>query len=156
MPRKDLDEWILQMGTDLHRLSSELSASGPKLARQKEWAPRVDVIETQDKVNIKVELAGVKAAHLGIQFNGERNALIIRGDRSDDTCDHGGPAAPHLLEIEYGQFAREITLPDLPLDIESSQALLANGMLNISIPKTGASADPVVVVERRITVRRLK
>lgn len=156
MPRKDLDEWILQMGTDLHRLSSELSVSGPKLARQKEWVPRVDVIETEDRVNIKVELAGVKAAQLAIQFNGERNAVLIRGDRGDVTCDHGGPAAPHLLEIEYGQFAREIQLPDIPLDIDRSQALLANGMLNISVPKSDPRPDDVIVVEQTITVRRLK
>lgn len=156
MSRKDLDEWILQMGVEMHRLSSEMSPAAPKLARQKEWAPRIDVFETAAHVLVKVELAGVRGGQFGIQYNGDRNSLIVRGERYDDTCDVNHQAAAHQLEIEYGQFARELNLPEVPLVIEDAQAQLSNGMLTIAIPKASHGDRDQVIVTRTITVRRLR
>ena len=155
MSRKDLDEWILQMGVEMHRLSSEMSPAAPKLARQKEWAPRVDVFETKAMVLVKVELAGVKSGQFVVQYSGERHSLIVRGERHDDTCDLNLSAAPHQLEIDYGQFAREVHLPDVPLAVSDAQVQLVHGMLTIAIPKVDATTDQVHV-EHTITVRRLR
>jgi len=156
MSRKDLDDWILQMGVEMQRLSSEMSPAGPKLARQKEWAPRVDVIESADYVLIKMELAGVRTGQFVIQYNGERHSILVRGERPDETCHHNEQVAAHQLEIDYGQFAREIHLPDAPLAVGSVQAQLANGMLTIAMPKVVNGDRDQVVVERTITVRRLR
>lgn len=156
MPRRDLDDWLLQIGAEMERLSSEMSPAQPKLARQKEWSPRVDVLESPTSVVVKVELAGVRFSQVMIQYSGDRHALVIRGERTDDTTDSRVPTAPHQLEIDYGQFAREVRLPDVPLVVGESQAQLANGVLTIVIPKEGPDSGSAVIVQRTITVRRLK
>ena len=156
MARKDLEDWIFQMGAEMQRLSSEMSPAPPKLARQKEWSPRVDVLESADHVFVKVELAGVRCGNFVIQYSGDRHALQVRGQRQDDTIDPGVPTAPHQLEIDYGDFAREVRLPDVPLLVREAQAQLANGILTIVIPKDGPESAPKIVIERTITVRRLR
>ena len=156
MARKDLDDWILQMGVEMHRLSSEMSPAAPKLARQKEWAPRVDVFESADFVLVKVELAGVRMGQFVIQYSGDRHSILIRGERPDETCELNLSAAAHQLEIDYGQFAREIPLPDVALAVSEAQAQLANGMLAISIPKMANGERDQTVVATTITVRRLR
>ena len=156
MSRKELDDWILHMGAELERLSHELAPSGPKLARQKEWAPRVDVLETPVNVLVKVELAAVRGGQFVLQYNGERNVLLVRGERRDEPIARGTPTASHQLEIEYGPFSREVRLPDVPLDVSRAHAQLSNGMLTIVIPKLGTAHGQEYVVERTVTVRRLR
>ena len=140
----------------MHRLSSEMSPAAPKLARQKEWSPRVDVFETTEFVLVKVELAGVRTGQFVIQYNGDRNSIVVRGERYDETCEHNQQVAAHQLEIDYGQFAREIHLPDVSLAVGAAQAQLANGMLTISIPKVTDGDRNQIVVATTITVRRLR
>ncbi len=154
MPRKELEDWILELGFEMRRLSSEMSPAAPKLARQKEWAPRVDVLETPEHVIVRVELAGVRAGQFVIQYSTERHALLIRGERVDEAADLSVPRAPHILEIDYGHFAREVKLPDVPINVRSTNAQLSNGMLTILIPKDDKAPDEAVLSEARIVVRR--
>ncbi|MBS1715542.1 MAG: Hsp20/alpha crystallin family protein [Armatimonadetes bacterium] len=154
MPRKELDEWILQMGLDMHRLSNEMVPAAPKLAMQKEWAPRIDVLETPGHVLVKAELAGVRTGQFVIQYSPEKHVLLVRGERAAESLGPDIPTLPHQLEIDYGQFAREIRLPDVPLDVNLAQAHIACGMLTVLIPKSQAAEETHVIVERTITVRR--
>lgn len=140
----------------MDRLSSEMSPAPPKLARQKEWAPRVDVLESAEHVIVKVELAGVRSGQVLIQYNAERHALLLKGERNEDSIDPRIQTAPHQLEIDYGHFAREVRLPNANLIVSESQAQLANGVLTVVIPKEDKEATTAVIVERTITVRRLK
>lgn len=156
MSRRDIDDWLHQIGAEMDRLSSEMSPAPPKLARQKEWSPRVDVFETASHVIVKVELAGVRCGQVAVQYNGDRHALVIRGERVDDSVEPGIPKIPQQLEIDYGLFAREIRLPEGPLTVNESQAQMANGILTIVIPKEEPERTSAVVVEQTITVRRLR
>lgn len=144
------------MGAEMFRLSDELSQAAPKLARQQAWAPRVDVVEAASHVLVKVELAGVRSGHFVIQYSNDRHALVIRGERHDETSDPRVHTAAHQIEIDYGPFAREVRLPDVPLDVAGAQAQLGNGFLTIVIPKDGDTDQPDIVIERTITVRRLR
>lgn len=154
MSRKELDDWILEMGVELHRLSSELAPAAPKVARQREWSPRVDVLETPDHVIVRVELAGVQVGEFLIRYHQGHHALVVQGERTEEECPTH-PHSPHLLEIEYGRFAREIGLPEVGLDLASTQAVLRLGILTILIPKDLTSDMPKIEIERRITVRRV-
>lgn len=155
MSHKDLEDWIQQMGIDLQRFSSELSPAAPKLARQKEWAPRVDVLEGPEHIIVRVELPGVRGNQFVINFNVEKNALILRGERQDVAADSGDVFTPHQLEIDYGQFAREVKLPDGDINVADAQAQLCNGILTIVVPK-GLTETTTMIIERTITVRRTK
>ena len=155
MPPKELDEWMLDVGAAMHRLSSEMSPGHPKMARQKEWVPRVDVMETAKELVINVELAGINPNKLVVQCHSERGSVSVQGERQDESINRDVHISPHQFEIDYGKFAREIQLPKIPIDIESAKAHYDNGMLTISIPKVSASPKKVVFVERTIVVRKL-
>ncbi|MBL8065817.1 MAG: hypothetical protein JNM34_08150, partial [Chthonomonadaceae bacterium] len=53
------------------------------------------------------------------------------------------------------RFARENGLPEVGLDLASTQAVLRLGILTILIPKDLTSDMPKIEIERRITVRRV-
>lgn len=122
----------------------------PQIARQQGWMPRVDVLEAQTHVLVRVELAGVPTNHVFLSYNPQKNALVVRGERP------GEPEAnryeAHILEIETGQFSRDVPLPEVNLDLRSVKSEMKNGILSIYIPKESAG-DQVVIVER-ITVTK--
>ena len=64
--------------------------------------------------------------------------------------------SPHQIEIECGQFAREITLPDVPLDFDRAQAQMSHGMLTVIIPKRTEPIHVISTETRIIRVKRIK
>lgn len=153
MARRDLDEWLWQVGAELQRLSEEILPTAPGVAKGKSWEPRVDVIDAGDSVLLKAEIAGVRGEDIRISFNQERHALTLRGVRiEDDRPDHCCGA--HLLEIFYGEFQREIKLPPVDLDIPNIRAQYKNGFLLVVIPKRTEETTQIVVTES-VTFKRL-
>lgn len=149
MPRRDIEEWILEL---------EPSHSGQefgrtKFARQRGWMPKVDVLESETHLLIRVELAGVTTDQIQITLNRERNSLSLRGHRPDDLALREDTYQAHLLEIEEGAFFREILLPRGDFDFAHMGAKLKNGILAVAIPKAGLE-NPVFVVER-VTIKRI-
>lgn len=151
MPRRETDDWLRRFEEQLQRMSGELAPASPKVARQKGWSPSVDVLEGEDHVLVKVELAGVRADQIQLNYNPDRHSLTVKGERRESTPGH---AIPHQLEIEYGEFMREVTLPDTAVNLEASRAQCRNGMLFIVIPKVDAAQESVVV-RATITVHKM-
>ena len=135
MARRDVDEWIWQLGAELQRLGDEMFRPSPSLANSSGWEPRVDVLEDPHAIVVRAEIAGVRGNDIHIVGNPMRNTLVLRGVRSED----GGPSCPktgfYQLEISYGEFLREVRLPDRPLDMDAIEARYANGILLVRIPK---------------------
>lgn len=152
MARKDLDQWLWQVGAELQRISEELTPASPKVARSRTWTPNVDVTEGEGFVLVKVELAGVRGDDIRIAFDPDRGALIVRGVRSEECCTDEPAQAARQLEILYGPFEREIELPQGSFRIERLQARYQNGFLLILVPKE-VEFDGVVV-ERTVTIRQ--
>jgi HSP20 family protein len=151
MARKDLDQWLWQVGAELQRISEELTPASPKVARSRTWAPNVDVTEGEAFVLVKAELAGVRGEEITIAYHPERHSLTIRGARLEENCTETPPQGAHQLEIQYGPFEREAPLPPAALNIDALRAQYHNGFLLIVIPKK-VSRDGVVV-KRTITLR---
>lgn len=152
MARKELDEWLFISSAELQRLGDELSTHGPKIARGPGWAPRVDVLETATKILLTVELAGMHIEGMGIFYNSSRHSLTMKGCREQEALLNGERAVHHQLEIEYGEFMREVRLPVGPIVPEQVRATYKNGFLTILIPK--ATPDEAVFVTRSITIRK--
>lgn len=146
MPRRDVEEWFIQVGREMSSLAEELSQGRPRVAGTRSWEPRVDVYEEESRILIRVEIAGVRAEDIALHFVPERHALVIRGVRPE-AAPEGGKRAAHQLEIMYGEFAREIALPVVSIDARSIRAQVRNGMLLISIPKL----DRVVITRTTFT-----
>lgn len=154
MARKDLDEWLFQVGTELQRLSEEMTHSGPKLARSTKWEPRVDLIEGPSQLIVVVEIAGVRGEDIRIAYNVDRHCLLVRGVRNEEELLIEGKGAAHQLEIFYGEFERTIQLPKVEIQPEEIRAQYRNGILFVVIPKAGAEPG-AFRVRRTITIQRI-
>lgn len=92
------------------------------------YHPPVDVIETNDRFLIRVEIAGVKEKDFNIRF--EQSTLIISGVRNDHMKNHSF----HQMEIHYGEFLVEVRISQ-PVDRDSIKAEYQNGFLEVTITK---------------------
>jgi HSP20 family molecular chaperone IbpA len=133
MRRRESNEWFLEIGTDLGHLSEELSRGRLKVAHAKLWEPRVDIREDPSLIIVRAEIAGVRGEDIRLIYVPERNALLIRGVRHESAP--GDRTAAHQLEIYYGEFAREVLLPEVPINAEGVRAQYRNGFLTVLIPK---------------------
>ena len=153
MPRRELDEWMLQVAADFQRHTSSTRSVRSGVASQRDWAPRVDLLEAETHFVLRVELAGVEPGDVTIQFDPKRHTLIVRGERADNLCGGKDRYNPLQLEIETGAFTREIALPHVMVDVRNAQASWTNGLLQIVLPK---ETEPDEIEVRRITIQRLR
>ncbi|MBS1704905.1 MAG: Hsp20/alpha crystallin family protein [Armatimonadetes bacterium] len=152
MARRDLDQWLWQVGAELQRLSEEVAPVAPKIARRRAWEPAVDILESDDFLLIKAELAGVRSEDVRLIVQPEQKVLTIRGVRHPDETSARFRVV-RQIEIFHGEFERPIALPEIDLDLDDIRAEYRNGYLFVAIPKTGANSN--VVFKRTITVKRI-
>ena len=94
------------------------------------WQPAIDVCESQEGVEILVDLAGVKREAIELTITQE--LLTIHGTRVPRH--QGEPIVCHQLEIPYGTFERVVRLPP-GLNISQISASSQDGLLAITIPR---------------------
>ena len=93
--------------------------------------PSLDLSETSDAVQVRMDVPGVKAADLDIQING--NLLTIAGKREEEKEDKD--RTYHRVERSSGSFSRTVTLP-CPVDETKVDAQYKDGTLTVVLPKT--------------------
>jgi HSP20 family protein len=92
------------------------------------WHPLADIIETEDKIIIKLELAGVDKNDINITL--ENNHLVISGVRKEILPPK--IKCYHQMEINYGEFERILPLMQ-GTDRSSIEAKFGNGILTIIV-----------------------
>jgi HSP20 family protein len=97
-----------------------------------ECSPAIDVYETDDSVEITVDLPGVDASAVRVMSKGD--AILIAGEKPPRRA--RGESSFHLVERGYGRFARAVRVARA-CDIAHATATLINGELRISLPKLG-------------------
>ena len=95
-----------------------------------ECSPAVDVYETDDTMEITVDLPGVVPGALRLLGKGDN--ILIAGEKSARRA--RGESSFHLVERGYGHFARVVRLARA-CDTAKARARLLDGELRISIPK---------------------
>jgi HSP20 family protein len=115
---------------DLRRLSTELGGRLGTDALTGDCSPAIDVYETDDSVEISVDLPGVDPAAVRVVI--KREDVLIVGEKAarGGLCD----ATFHLFERDFGRFARTVRL-GRPCDGGRARATLADGELRLSVPK---------------------
>ncbi len=93
------------------------------------FVPAVETGWTDDYLNLRVVLPGVKQEDLKMTIQG--NQLTIQGERK--TPQDFGKEGTIYNQLAYGKFERSLTLPD-GLDIDKLQAHLHDGLLDIRVP----------------------
>ncbi|MFO7765754.1 MAG: Hsp20/alpha crystallin family protein [Pelovirga sp.] len=100
-------------------------------AEGSEWAPRVDISETEKAFTIKADVPGVKRED--VKINIEDHVLNIRGESRQEKEDKDEKM--HRVERFYGSFSRSFTLPE-NVDIDNVDATFKDGLLTLVVPKT--------------------
>jgi HSP20 family protein len=97
------------------------------------WTPAVDVVEDADKIELLVDLPGVKQEELDIQV--DKDVLTLRGARKLERPEKSGDKE-HFRRYERvsGGFLRSFTLPKT-VDLEKIGAALKDGVLTLTLPK---------------------
>ena len=104
-----------------------------------DWAPSVDISETDSAYLIKGEIPGVKKEDVKVTV--QDGMLTIQGERKQEKEEKGRKF--HRVECSYGSFMRSFRVPD-DADESKVKAEFKDGMLNVMLPKA-AKAKPKAV-----------
>src|SRR4051794_21854280 len=130
MPERDLFENFARMRREMDQLFGDWPARGLIGARTSGFSPHVDVYycgEPQRAI-VKVDLAGVELADVGIEISGRE--LAISGERPVQETEG---RVYQQVEIDSGPFRRIIEL-QVDVDPERAKATYEDGVLRIELP----------------------
>lgn len=94
-----------------------------------DWAPAVDIAETDDEYLINLELTEVSKD--AVHVSASDGVLVIEGERK---LEEPEGLKYHRVERGHGKFARSFNLPD-DVEVESIRAEHREGMLYLHLPK---------------------
>ncbi|RDI50509.1 Hsp20/alpha crystallin family protein [Microvirga subterranea] len=92
----------------------------------------MNVSETEKEFRITAELPGVAEQDIDVSLDDD--VLTIRGEKRFERKDE--KESFHFVECSYGTFQRSLRLP-FEIDPEQVQAHFENGVLTVTVPKTG-------------------
>jgi len=98
------------------------------------FEPPTDLYETTDNIVVRVEIAGLAAENIEVALSSDGRVLTISGRRDDPGA--GSPRKYYTMEIESGNFYRQLLLPR-PVDAEAVSASYSEGFLEVVLPKRG-------------------
>ena len=105
-------------------------------------SPNLDLSETDDAIDVKMDLPGIKPADIDIKVSD--HLLTISGERSEKREEKGRTF--HRVERQSGAFSRSITLPCTVCD-DKADAHYKDGVLHVRLPKSSESVARKVAVK---------
>jgi HSP20 family protein len=107
-----------------------------------EWAPLVDVEETEKEYLVKAELPEVHKEDVKVTIEG--GMLSIEGERRHEKEEKNRKV--HRVERSYGKFVRRFTVPP---DVEDKKvtAEFKDGVLHVHVPKSLAAQPRAIDVK---------
>lgn len=105
-------------------------------------APAMDVKETPDAIEVRLDLPGFKAEDVNVQLN--NNILTISGKRVEEK--KSDTETYHRMERRVGEFSRSVTLP-AQVDDNRVDAECREGVLTVKMPKTRESKQHQIKVK---------
>lgn len=92
----------------------------------------MDVVETDQAFEVKMDLPGVDVKDVEIQV--ENNTLTVRGQRDEEKEEKDDARRYHRIERYSGSFCRSALLPN-SVNEDEAVAEFKNGVLKITVPK---------------------
>lgn len=103
---------------------------GKDLFSRSDWAPAVDIKETDQAFTVEAELPGMSKDDVKVTVHD--GVLTIKGERRQE--EETEDKKMHRIERFYGSFMRRFTLPD-NVDENSVKANFKDGLLTLTINK---------------------
>lgn len=139
-PRGTLRTWnpfrdIEELQTEMNRLFDwSIGRPGTDNLLESAWAPAVDVVQENDRYQVRVDLPGMKREEIEITLNGD--TLTIQGERRRES--ETKEDNYYRFERAHGKFSRSLTLPST-VDSGKIEANYKDGVLSVTIPKSPES-----------------
>jgi HSP20 family protein len=121
------------LGDDVRRLLEDLARRRPDRRPYVtgECSPLLDVLETDRSVEILVDLPGLAAESVRVLIKSGVVLIVGEKERAEPSP---VPASFHLVERDFGRFARAVRL-HTAVDAGRTRAVLSHGELRIALPK---------------------
>jgi HSP20 family protein len=134
LSRLPISSDVGDVSADVRRLFEDLLKQRPERRHQitGECLPLLDVFETHDALDLLLDLPGVAAASIRVLVKG--GVVIIAGEKDRPDQSARGAASFHLVERDFGRFARAVRI-HVAIDAAKATATLANGELRVRLPK---------------------
>jgi len=100
-----------------------------------EWAPSVDISETDTEYLLKAQLPAVKKEDVHATY--DDGMLTISGERKQESEQKSEKF--HRIESLHGTFSRSFALPE-GIDAQSIRADSKDGVITIHVPKSKVEA----------------
>jgi HSP20 family protein len=104
----------------------------PKEMETFELTPKLDISETDEALEVTVELPGVDDDDIDLEV--QDNGMIIRGEKKFEKEKEDKKKGYHVMERAYGSFMRTIPF-DFTVDPDAVEADFSKGVLKITIPR---------------------
>ena len=116
---------------EVHRVFLELGRTLGAEGLTGECSPAIDVYETDDAIEVVVDLPGVDRSAVRVIIKGDD--VLVAGEKMARKA--RGESSFHLVERDFGRFARAVRLGS-PCDSSQARAHVVDGELHIKLPKT--------------------
>ena len=107
-------------------------------------APRIDIADSKDAIDLTAELPGVDEKDVDVTLADA--VLTIRGEKKAERDEKDKDKNWHVVERSYGSFSRTISLPFDP-DSAKVEAKFEKGVLHIHLPKPAEVAKKQQKIE---------
>ena len=117
---------------EMNRLFDNFFGQAPMAtaARERMWAPPVDVRENKDNLVLAFEIPGVREKDVTVSITGD--LLTVKGERGFDR--EIKDESYHRVERLYGKFERMVQLP-MSVQSDKVRASYRDGVLEVTLPK---------------------
>ena len=132
-PTRDLFDWSREW---------ENFFDGGKAGSVRQFVPAVDVEEDETHYLVNVEIPGVAKDNIKIEI--KDSVLSISGEKKFERTEKNKNY--YLSERSSGRFERRFTLPE-NVDADRVEAIHADGVLKVSIPKAEAAKPKVISIK---------
>lgn len=107
-----------------------------------EWAPKVDMSETNDAVVVKAEIPGVEQKDINVSLQDQ--ALTIKGEKHHEKEEKDEKY--YRVERSWGAFTRSFRMP-AAVESDKVAATFKDGTLTIKLPKAPAAKGTTIPVK---------
>ena len=107
-------------------------------------APRIDIAESKDAIDLTAELPGVDEKDVDVTL--ADGVLTIRGEKKAERDEKDKDKNWHVVERSYGSFSRTISLPFDP-DSAKVEGKFDKGVLHVHLPKPAEMAKKQQKIE---------
>jgi HSP20 family protein len=123
---------VSELAEDIRAIFDELATTlrAEQRATAGECHPALDVLETDEAVEIVMDVSGVAPEALRVVFRA--GIVLIAGEKAPPVA--RAPQTFHVVEREFGRFARGVRVNGA-FDLQAGRAVMREGELTIILPK---------------------